>query len=212
MIITVDGLSGSGKGTLSQSLAKDFRLPYLETGLLWRKVAAQMYEYRDAPTDDQTCQAIKNIASTNFDNDQLRSNSVSKLASIVSGFPNARKLLDERIIDWANGGGGGVLDGREGGITHAPHADHKFFLVASAEARARRRSDYDTGSAYQAALTNILDRDAREIARPVAPSIPAIDAIIIDTTFMDAEQTLDYAKQAIESRARWNELNRKAHF
>ncbi|GAB5486764.1 MAG: (d)CMP kinase [Parasphingorhabdus sp.] len=198
MIIAVDGPTASGKGTISKRLAEHFRLPCLDTGLLYRAVGWTVKQFDGDP--DNAADALKACQfSDDLLNDHvLRSENIGSYASKVSVHPMVRAALDKRQRDFANQSGGAVLDGRDIGTVIAPDADAKLFVTASAEARAVRRFEEmkSRGEAvnFDDILADILKRDERDQNRATAPLKPAEDADLLDTT----ELTIDAAvRQAI---------------
>jgi len=211
MIITVDGLSGTGKGTLSVKLAKHFSLPLLETGALWRKLAlyvgAEGYDYA---SESEVLAALKAMPNVEYPAKDLRHEDTSQQASIISGYAEARAMMDQKIAVWAAKAGGAVLDGRDCGKTIVTHADFKFFLVCDAYVRAMRRSK--SPSALVEMRRGITDRDVREINRKHGSSLPAPDAIVLDTTTKNAQETFKTALDLIAARGRWHQIYRDATF
>lgn len=213
MIITVDGISGSGKGTLSAQLASHYNLPLIETGVLWRKLAYIMSNQGyDTTNESDVLNAMDHMGGYVIEDSDLRNDEISDIASIISGYADARARMDGKIANWVfKSNGGAVLDGRDCGRTIVKDADHKFFLVCDIHERAKRRAKA-TGYHPSVHVAGLADRDHREINRSVAPSIPAEDAIIIDTTNQDIESVLNLAVLNIEARAKWFQIYRDATF
>lgn len=212
MIITVDGLSGAGKGTLASMLAGRFMLPFLETGLMWRKLAVYVDTNAvDHENEDSVYEALLAMPNIEYPDSSLRTEYISSLASIISGYANARALMDKKMETWARGAGGAVLDGRDCGRTMLPDADHKFFLVCDTTVRAQRRAAA-IGHNVHNVKAGLMDRDVREINREIAPSVPAADAIVIDTTSMDIGEVMEVVSYLIQSKSQWNQLLRDAKF
>jgi CMP/dCMP kinase len=185
MIIAVDGPTASGKGTISNALAKHFNIPMLDTGLLYRAVGRQV-QINGGDIDNEADALLACLfADCLLDDPELRSEEVGGLASQVSVYPLVRAALKQRQVDFANQPGGALLDGRDIGTVIAPHADVKLFVTAPAEVRARRRLEEMTGrgitASYNVVLTDILARDDRDMHRAEAPLKPAQDALLLDT-------------------------------
>ena len=185
MIIAVDGPTASGKGTISKALAAHYKLPWLDTGLLYRAVGRQVALNggdADSPVD---AAAACTFPDSLLDDPVLRDEATGGLASRVSVHPEVRAALNQRQVDFANQPGGAVLDGRDIGTVIAPHADVKLFVTASAEIRAERRFREMQGRGaevdYQTILADILARDKRDTERADAPLKPAQDAHLLDT-------------------------------
>jgi cytidylate kinase len=185
MIIAVDGPTASGKGTISKALAAHYKLPWLDTGLLYRAVGRQVALSggdADSPVD---ALAACTFPDSLLDDPALRDEATGGLASRVSVHPQVRAALNQRQVDFANQPGGAVLDGRDIGTVIAPHADVKLFVTASAEIRAERRCKEMQGRGakvdYQAIFADIRARDKRDTERADAPLKPAQDAHLLDT-------------------------------
>src|SRR3954452_8719132 len=138
-VIAVDGPAASGKGTIARALAQHFGLPHMDTGLLYRAVALNLWRWGGDPGSE--FEAARACAELNLDADdpELRTEPVSQIASAISAYPAVRAALLERQQEFARGQGGAVLDGRDIGTVIAPDATVKLFVTASPEVRARRR-------------------------------------------------------------------------
>jgi cytidylate kinase len=138
------------------------------------------------------------------DDPELRSEPVSKVASVVSAYPSVRSALLKRQQDFARQDGGAVLDGRDIGTVIAPDADLKLFITASAEVRAERRlKELETRGMlahFDDVLEDIRARDARDSGRDVSPLTPAFDAIILDTSAFSVEASIAEAIRLAEER------------
>ena len=191
MIIAVDGPTASGKGTIAKALAAHFGLPHLDTGLLYRAVGRQVALNGGNPDSEADALAACAFASSLLDDPELRSEECGGLASRVSTHPAVRRALYERQRAFATQPGGAVLDGRDIGTVVFPQAQVKLFITASVAERARRRFLELTARGVAAdpaqVEAEIRDRDAQDANRPVAPLKPAPDAIVIDTTALNAE-------------------------
>src|SRR5919107_189172 len=132
-VIAVDGPAASGKGTIARALAERFGLPHMDTGLLYRAVALNLWRWGGDPGSE--FEALRACDELGFDPDdaELRSEPVSRIASAVSAYPSVRAALLRRQQDFAHQPGGAVLDGRDVGTVIVPDADVKLFVTASAE-------------------------------------------------------------------------------
>ena len=139
MIIAVDGPTASGKGTIAKALAAHFRLPHLDTGLLYRAVGRQVFLDGGDPDNAGAALAACGFPEGLLLDPELRSEVTGGLASRVSVHHSVREALFERQRAFATQAGGAVLDGRDIGTVIAPDADVKLFVTASVEARATRR-------------------------------------------------------------------------
>ena len=204
LVIAVDGPAASGKGTIARSLATHFGLPHMDTGLLYRAVALNLWRWGGDPANE--FEALRACGDLGFDPDdpELRTEPVSQFASAVSVYPSVRTALLERQQDFARQEGGAVLDGRDIGTVIAPEADVKLFVTASPEVRARRRlkelEARGMHASYEDVLADIRARDERDSTREVAPLKPAPDAILLDTSDLDAEASVAEAVRLTEER------------
>jgi cytidylate kinase len=203
-VIAVDGPAASGKGTIARALADHFGLPHMDTGLLYRAVALNLWRWGgDAGNEFEALRACDDFGFDPGDPD-LRSEPVSKIASMISAYPSVRTALLRRQQDFAAQKGGAVLDGRDIGTVIAPHADVKLFVTASAEVRAQRRLkellQRSMNAHYDDVLADIHARDERDAGREVAPLQAAGDAITLDTSDLDADGAISAAIRLVEER------------
>ncbi len=202
MIIAVDGPAASGKGTIARALAAHYRLPHLDTGLLYRAVGvATARAGRDPDSEADAVLACKFDAALLTDPD-LRTEAAGALASRVSRHPGVRAALLDYQQAFARQPGGAVLDGRDIGTVIAPDADAKLFVTASSEVRARRRHMEDSHADLDAILADIKARDARDSGRSAAPLRQADDADLLDTTDMTIGAAVQRAIALVEARIR----------
>ncbi|MFO1389011.1 (d)CMP kinase [Cellvibrio sp.] len=209
VIVTIDGPSGAGKGTLSQLVARKLGYHLLDSGALYRLVAlsAEMQG-----VDFQNELAVAEVASgldVKFDvtgdstrtflmnqdvTDAIRRENVGMNASQVAAYPSVRAALLQRQRNFAQFPGL-VADGRDMGTSVFPNAQIKIFLTASAEARAERRCKQLQQKGVKADFAEVIEdikaRDERDTQRATSPLKPAQDAIILDSTELTIEQVLD---------------------
>ncbi|MEQ1724688.1 MAG: (d)CMP kinase [Sphingopyxis sp.] len=194
MIIAVDGPTASGKGTIAKALAARFGLPHLDTGLLYRAVGAQVAMNGGDPDREEDAAAACDFADALLDDPALRDEAVGGLASRVSIHSAVRCALFERQRAFATQVGGAVLDGRDIGTVIAPDADVKLFVTASVATRAQRRWTEMQARGIAVSLRSIADdlalRDARDSDRAAAPLRAADDAILLDTSDMNADAAI----------------------
>lgn len=217
MIITIDGPAAAGKGTLASALAKRYHLAYFDTGMLYRAVGLDMILQGYSPEDEE--KAEKTAQSLTFEkmiklssHPDFRSHIGGDAASKVSALPKVRSALLKMQQDFslnpvfADGtpANGVVYDGRDTGTVVCPHADIKFFVVASPEVRAQRRYNEFIAKgidiSYEQVLADLLARDKRDSERSTAPLKPAPDAILLDTSGMSIQQEIDSAIKILESK------------
>lgn len=203
MIIAVDGPAASGKGTIARALARHYALPHLDTGLLYRAVAATVL--RDELDPAQEADAV---AATSFDDllladEWLRTDEVGQAASVVSAHPLVRSALLQRQKRFAAQPAGAILDGRDIGTVIAPDADAKLFVKATPMIRARRRhAELRKGGSsvsLDRVLADIRARDDRDSKRSEAPLLAAPDAAMLDTSFLSIEAAVQKAIQLVDA-------------
>jgi len=204
LVIAVDGPAASGKGTIARSLARHFGLPHMDTGLLYRQVALNLWRWGGDPGNEFEALRACHELGVDHDDPELRSEPVSRIASAISAYPGVRAALLKRQQDFAKQPGGAVLDGRDIGTVIAPQADVKLFVTASPEVRAKRRMgellSRGMPSHYDDVLLDIRARDERDTHREIAPLKPADDAILLDTSDLDADAAVAEAIRLAEER------------
>jgi len=206
MIIAVDGPAASGKGTVARALAKHYRLPHLDTGLLYRAVAENVHRLDLDPTREADAVAASNFEDSLLDDPVLRTDEAGQRASIVSAHPLIRAALLQRQRKFAHQDGGAVLDGRDIGTVIAPDADAKLFVKATPQIRARRRHAELKAQGSMLSLDRVLAdiraRDQRDMGRDAAPLVMAVDAGILDTSFLSIEAAVKRAIELVERQLR----------
>jgi cytidylate kinase len=204
LVIAVDGPAASGKGTIARALSRHFGLPHMDTGLLYRSVALNLWRWGGDPASEFEALRACDVAAIDPDDPELRSEPVSAIASRVSAYPSVRTALLERQQQFAQQPGGAVLDGRDIGTIVAPEAHVKLFVTASAEVRAKRRvaelAQRGMPAHLDDVLTDIRARDERDTGRSVAPLRPADDAIMLDTSSLDRDQAVAEAIRLVSDR------------
>lgn len=204
-VITIDGPSASGKGTVAERVASRLNFHYLDSGALYRLTALAAMK-ACIELDDEA--AIANLSAklpARFEGsrvwldhddvtDAIRAESVGEGASIVAVFPRVREALLDRQRAYRKSPGL-VADGRDMGSVVFPDAQAKVFLTASAETRAERRYKQLIEKGFSASLSALVHemraRDERDAHRPVAPLRPAPGAMLLDTTGMSIEDAVD---------------------
>lgn len=199
-VVAIDGPAASGKGTIGRAIALRFGFRRLDTGLLYRAVAADMLKKSlDKFSPEQAIRIASEISSEITDEPFLRSREVSNLAPKVAAIPEVRAALVAFQRRFARAEGGAVLDGRDIGTVICPEAEVKLYVTASAEVRAHRRW-LELGGDEAHILAEVLERDARDMGRADAPLRPAEDAVILDTSEMTVDEAVARAISVIQSR------------
>ena len=218
--VAIDGPSGAGKSTLARRVAGELGFLYVDTGAIYRTVALGAIKQGIEPKD---AEKLVPVLST-FDikllydekdglqhmllngedvTDQIRVHEISAHASTVSAIPAVRAFLLELQRELARTNHV-VMDGRDIGTVVLPDADVKIFLTASAQARAERRHlellQRGQDAQLDRVLSDIIARDEQDMNRPIAPLRQAEDAVLIDTTALDLEQSLQAILSVIKER------------
>ena len=204
ILIAVDGPAASGKGTIARALAHHFGLPHMDTGMLYRAVALNLWRWGGDPASEFEALRACDVASVDPADPELRSEAVSSIASRISAYPSVRAALLERQQEFAQQPGGAVLDGRDIGTVIAPDADAKLFVTASAEVRAQRRVRELLGRGmpahYDDVLIDIKARDERDSGRDAAPLKQADDALLLDTSDLTVDEAVADAIRLVGER------------
>ncbi|NBT22690.1 MAG: (d)CMP kinase [Methylocystaceae bacterium] len=204
-VIAIDGPAASGKGTLARRLAEYYKLPHLDTGLLYRATACALIDEGLSLEDALAAEeAARGLSLNEFDPERLRSREIGEASSVVASIPAVRAALIEMQQNFAARPEGAVLDGRDIGTVICPNARIKIFVTASPETRAQRRALELAGRGepadYNLILEDVRKRDARDSARQTAPLKQAPDAILIDTTELDKDAVFARALKIVDQR------------
>ncbi len=197
LVIAIDGPSASGKGTLAKRLAAHFRLPHLDTGLLYRAVGWIAFR-----TGRELVDVAAKLTAHDLQDPDLRGDDAGQLGSKAAADPEVRANLLKFQKEFSSQEPGAVLDGRDIGTVICPEAPVKIFVTASPEARAERR--YQELRARGAdtikprVLAEMAERDRRDSERAAAPLKAAPDAWLLDTSDMDADAAFAAALAFIE--------------
>ncbi len=221
IVITVDGPSGAGKGTLCYALADELGFELLDSGAIYRVTAlaalksavdlsdeialAELARKLDIQfvSQDGEVQILLNADNVSA---QIRTQEVADAASKVAVFPQVRAALLQLQQDFAAKGKGLIADGRDMGTVVFPNAQVKLFLDASAEERAKRRykqlQNKGISGNFEQILAEVKERDFRDRNRAVAPLKPAEDALLLDSTQLSIDeviaQALAYIRQKVK--------------
>lgn len=208
MKIALDGPSGAGKSSVAKLLSAKLGFIYVDTGALYRSIGLYVRDHGIDPKDAAAVEALlpdisleikyENGAQQVYLNgscvgDKIRVNEISMYASAVSAIPAVRAFLLDTQRSIANTNNV-IMDGRDIGTVILPDAEVKIFLIASNEARAKRRYkeliEKGQNVNYEDILADIITRDNNDRNRAVAPAIPADDAVILDNSELDLEGTM----------------------
>jgi cytidylate kinase len=219
LIIAIDGPAGAGKSTVSKGLAARLGYQLLDTGAIYRSVALLARRQGVSWDDGPGCADLARGLAIRFqmvdgknraflgDEDvsaAIRTPEISQGASKVSALPEVRAGLLELQRRLA-AGGGVVAEGRDVGTVVFPNADAKFFLTASPEERARRRTEelaaLGQPTDYDRTLAEIRERDERDSTRSAAPLRQAEDAILVDSSDQTPEAIIEKMARIVESKA-----------
>ena len=219
MIITIDGPAAAGKGTLAAALAKRYRLAYFDTGMVYRAVGLEMIlEGLDVQNEEQAAQTASKLTFVKMmelsGHRDFRSDVGSRAASIVSALLKMQQdfALNPTFAD-GSPAEGVVYDGRDTGTVVCPQADVKLFVTACPEVRARRRYDEfvqkGIETEYEKVLADMIARDKRDSERTAAPLKPAEDAVIFDTSEMNAAEVAAKVTALIEEKSQKSDFERQ---
>jgi len=217
-IIAIDGPSAAGKGTLARALADHLNYAYMDTGTLYRAAALIQLEAGRDPSDKATASKAANALHDRImaaekpadilENPALRNDKVGQASSVMAAHQCVRTELKDLQQNFARSPGGNfagaVLDGRDIGTVICPDADVKLFVTASTEIRAERRYKELQNKGIEVTKATVLrdmrERDERDSQRSAAPLKPADDAVVLDTSDLDATQAFDKAMEIIDSK------------
>lgn len=220
--IAIDGPSGAGKSTLARKAAAALGYLYVDTGAIYRTVALSAVRRGIDPSDaarlipilpeldirlEYAEDGLQHMYLNGEDvSEAIRMHEISQHASTVSAIPEVRAFLLDLQRDLARKHNV-IMDGRDIGTVVLPDAQVKIFLTASPESRARRRhlelQQRGQNTEFDTVLRDIIKRDEQDTNRPIAPLRQAEDAVLVDTTYLNLEQSfqaiLDAIKEKIEA-------------
>lgn len=218
LTIAIDGPAGAGKSSVAKVLAARLHYLYIDTGAMYRAFTWALLQKNAAPDDEKAVQELLDTLDIRLEpladlcrvfvndtevTDAIRTQAVSSHVSEVAALPAVREKLVELQRKMA-AGGGVILDGRDIGTVVLPKADLKVFLTASVESRARRRylemQEKGSSETYADIAKSIQQRDDMDTHRAVSPLKKAADAIVVDNSDLDLQQTADAILALIKGR------------
>lgn len=215
--VAIDGPSGAGKSSISREVARRLGYIYVDTGAMYRAAALYVMQHRIDPEDAEAIGRILPMLDIELKNDNgeqkvylcgenvsrvIRTREVTRCAPIVSANPKVRQCLSDMQQEMAQKNNI-IMDGRDIGTVVLPHADVKIFLTASPEVRAHRRHkemlEKGMDATYEEVLTDIRERDYYDENKPISPLKPARDSILLDTSEIDFEQSVQLVVDTIKN-------------
>src|SRR5882762_8088004 len=218
LIIAIDGPSGAGKSTLGRMLARALNLLYIDTGSMYRAVALAVMESSISASDDVAVGSL--AARVDIDlkgepdslrvflddrdvTEQIRSEEVTELSSIISTIPAVRRAMVAR--QRSLGERGAVLNGRDIGTVVFPDADVKFFLTALPQERAQRRFTeeraLDSHVDFEETFADMIERDRRDTTRSDSPLKVADDAVVVDSTGLSIQEVFERLMKVVREKS-----------
>jgi cytidylate kinase len=201
-VIAIDGPAGSGKSTVAKAVARRLGLEYLDTGAMYRAVTFAALRRQIDPEDQAAVARLVvdvelevSAEGVNVDGVdatvEIRGPEVTRAVSAVAANQPVRAELTRRMREWAEGHGGGVVEGRDIGTVVFPEAELKLYITARTEVRAARRHKELSDLDYDQVAASMAERDARDSGRSNAPLAQADDAVVIDTSDRSVDDLVD---------------------
>ena len=203
MIVAIDGPAGAGKSTVAKALASALGLPFLDTGAMYRGITWRVLDEGLAIDDEEACAALAMSTELSFSpeglcvdgvlrEDEVRSVEVDMAVSAVSAYSGVRKAIVPLQRAMAASAGGAVAEGRDITTVVFPGADHRFFLSASAEERARRRTlQRGAEEDFEEVLAAIKRRDHLDSTRADSPLVRGEGVSVVETGSLGASEVVD---------------------
>ena len=204
-VITIDGPTASGKGTVAQILAGKLHFHYLDSGALYRLTALSVMRSGINPDDTGQIASIASSLPCHFEKqrifldkeevtDAIRTEAIGNMASKIAAFPVVRRALINLQTGFRKAPGL-VADGRDMGTVVFPDAELKIFLTASVDVRAERRYkqllEKGISDNMDSLRRDLIERDRRDTERKEAPLVPAVDAVTLDSSVMSIDETVE---------------------
>ena len=207
-IIAIDGPASAGKSSIAKKISNYFNIPLLNSGRLYRAVAYKIINKKININDKYEILTIaKSLKNDDLKSIKLFSSEIDKVSSQISAKKYLRDQLKEYQIEFPKKYGKGkkfaIVEGRDIGTEIFPLAKFKFFMWANAGTRAHRRYNQIIKSGKKASLARIYDeivsRDREDINRKIAPLKPAVNSVLLDTTYLDIEQAFNVIKKTLSN-------------
>ena len=216
--IALDGPSGSGKSVMAKAVSKELNILYVDTGALYRAIG--LYMLKNGIDVEKKEAVIGELPRIDLElsrgeegqivllngqnvNREIRMPEVSMYASKVSAIPEVRAFLLDIQRDTAKNNNV-IMDGRDIGTVIFPDAEVKIFLFASDEVRAKRRYrellEKGVDTTYEEVLSDMLRRDENDRTRAVSPAVPAEDAVMLDSSYLNIEETIEKIIEIIRNK------------
>ena len=206
-ILAIDGPASAGKSTLAKKISEFYNSPILHSGRLYRAVAYEIIKKKISLNDKKNIlKFLNSLDMDNLNSKNLYSSEIDEIASIVS----KKKYLREELMtfqlnfpkSYAKNKKLAVIEGRDIGTVIFPDAKYKIFVWANAKIRAKRRFNQISKKGQKVGLRRIyreiVNRDKKDFNRSIAPLKPAVNSLLLDTTYLDIEQAFNAIKKVIE--------------
>ena len=206
IVIAIDGLAGSGKGTIAKNISSFYNFPHLDSGILYRSVAYLCHKDGENVFDEKrVLKYAQNLNIEEIDVDKLRTEEIDQISSKISSFSSVRESLKIFQLNFKkihSDKSGIVVDGRDITTVIFPDAEIKFYVTASLKDRANRRFEElvlnNPKIDKKLVIKELQKRDQRDMERSIAPLKIAKDAIVIDTSDLKIEEVNIIVQREIE--------------
>ena len=206
IVIAIDGLAGSGKGTIAKNISSFYNFPHLDSGILYRSVAYLCHKGGENVFDEKrVLKYAQNLNIEEIDVDKLRTEEIDQISSKISSFSSLRESLKTFQLNFKkihSDKSGIVVDGRDITTVIFPDAEIKFYITASLKDRANRRFEElvlnNSKIDKKLVIKELQKRDQRDMERSTAPLKIAKDAIVIDTSNLTIEEVNSKVQREIE--------------
>ena len=206
IVIAIDGLAGSGKGTIAKNISSFYNFPHLDSGILYRSVAYLCHKGGENVFDEKkVLEYAQNLNIEEIDVDKLRTEEIDQISSKISSFSSVRESLKIFQLNFKkihSDKSGIVIDGRDITTVIFPDAEIKFYVTASLKDRANRRFEElvlnNPKIDKKLVIKELQKRDQRDMERSTAPLKIADDAIIVDTSDLTIEEVMIKVQREIE--------------